>query len=92
MRWLIFVIDQPIANSLRFLPLIQTEFTSNKHPTLIIPIIVITIRSILRPLSQICSALINKNLTNKNLKKWITIGYLNTCRALFLALLNYVYL
>lgn len=51
-----------------------------------------TLKSILRPVSQIVSAYFNGNLTRDNFRRWVVIGYLNTVRALILCGINWVWL
>lgn len=88
-RWLIFVLDQSMTNGLRFITLFKTEFIAKNYHSVIAPISVMVSRAIARPSSQIIAAYFNGNLTAKNAKKWLTVAYLNSARALTLCLVNY---
>ena len=77
-----------MGNGLYFILLFTTEFITKQYSSLIIPLLVISCRSIARPMSLIISSHFNKNLTKPRLIRWLKIAGLNIARTLFLAMVN----
>lgn len=87
-RWTVFIFDQPAANAYSYLPLFKNEILNGSG--LFHGIMMLVTRAVARPTSQIITGYFNSNLWGKNLKKWSTIGYLNSKRILILTLFNWL--